>query len=258
MGADKSGGALCPSKDAWWHPSAFPAFTLSHLDVLKNVSRLFDSVSTLFRGTRTITLLFLVLIIFGRSPLPALKSETASGMSFFEKKTERIHRGSPPTARTHTSARHTRSHTHMFNSPTLSNTAHVHNQTPLALARPHTGSRSPAHTNARRGLLGNIRHPGRKEDRLFPHLNSTDTSDVRLKIEPTLTKPGLNPPQGWLLWPAKLWPNVFGHSLPKTHQLFGFEPRISWNFLFLRLKLDLFPLFISRPEWQSSHWLPFF
>ena len=69
-----------------------------------------------------------------------------------------------------------------------------------ALLHTHTHT----HRRLQQGLLGNIRHPGRKEDRLFPHLDSMDTSDVRLKIEPMLTKPELNQPQqqSCLLCPA--------------------------------------------------------
>lgn len=44
------------------------------------------------------------------------------------------------------------------------------------------------HKGLEQSLLGNIRHPGRKEDRLFPHLDSTDTSDVGLKIAPTFKR----------------------------------------------------------------------
>ena len=104
---------------------------------------------------------------------------------------------------THTHT-HTYSHTHTLklshtvkqahtDTPRLSTHTHTHTHTHTDfLTYRHTLIRSLLRTHSHRGLqqglLGNIRHPGRKEDRLFPHLDSVDTSDVRLKIEPMLNQ----------------------------------------------------------------------
>lgn len=134
----------------------------------------------------------LVLIFFGRFPLP----ETAWGMSFFEKKTEKIHRGSPPTVHTHTQrSGRTRSHTHTAKlSHTVKRATQADSPYTL-LAFRHTLIHAVSCTSTLQWcLLGNIRHPGRKEDRLFPHLDSMDTSDVGLNIESMLTIRALTQP----------------------------------------------------------------
>lgn len=116
-------------------------------------------------GAWTVVLPSLVLIIFGSSPLPD-KKWNSFGMSFFEKKTERIHRGSPPTD---LRSGHKRLHSHARIFKKNKNT----------------------HTHTAQGMLGNIRHPGRKEDRLFPHLLH-GYFRCQAKNSPMLTKATLN------------------------------------------------------------------
>lgn len=129
-----------------------------------------------------------------------LKSETASECHSLKRKQRGSTEEVLPQSCGLRALLNTHSVTHTFSHPrpTLPHCqtgtcVHTHTHT-FSLTDTHwfTLSHTQTHRGLQQGLLGNIRHPGRKEDRLFPHLESMDTSDVRLKIEPTLTKAAVN------------------------------------------------------------------
>lgn len=121
---------------------------------------------------------------------------------------KRKQRGSTEEVLPQSSGLHARlKHTHTHTSTGMYSHTRIFSHPHKKLSHTCALTNTPRHMHAeglQQGLLGNIRHPGRKEDRLFPHLDSMDTSDVRLKIEPMLTKPTLNQLQQ-MTWPALCW-----------------------------------------------------
>lgn len=187
---------------------------------------------------------FLVLIIPGRFPLPAPKNETASGMSFFEKKTEKIHKGSPPTV---LCSLHTHAHTDVgvhFLTPTQKNSPTRSNgqlnqtwNTHFSLLDTHCFTLLHAHPCCSGACWETSDTQGgrRTEDRLFPHLDSMDTSDVGLNIESMSTKPALT--QLLSTWYLLIKFEIL------FHQIIGIK---------LEIHLSIIKINLMRPEKQKK------
>lgn len=145
-------------------------FVINKLDLLNDISRLFDCVSTL----QTLHCCF-----WFKSSLAVLhflsEKWNSFGMSFFEKKIEKIHRGSPPTlcsSHTHTlGCGRTHSHIHYDILPHAVENQPLCTHTHFSLTDTHWFTLAYIHTNTRRAaavLAGKHQTPREEGGQAFP------------------------------------------------------------------------------------------
>lgn len=148
--------------------------SFSYSDLLNNFSWLFDFVSALqtlcWRSNCCCCRCWFSWFLARFHFLP--EKWNSLGMSFFEKKTERIHRGSPPTVLWSPCTTKTHTYTHLY----WDVLTHTHILTPTQKTLPHVCTHQHTLPHARRGLAaglaaglaGKHQTPGEEGGQAFP------------------------------------------------------------------------------------------